>query len=127
MTDCSLPTKRLRLALLASFSLPSVLLAVAPDAVNDDLRTTDPVAANASLVLAESKLITNDSGDDKAVKSVTTPSSDGATVSWDGTNVTYTPGDGSSDVFLALDTGEHEDDSFTYTLEGSDGDDDTAT
>ncbi len=127
MTDCSLSTKRLRFALLASLSLPSVLLAVAPNAVNDDLRTTDPVAANASLVLAESKLITNDSGDDKAVKSVTTPSSDGATVSWDGTNVTYTPGDGSSDVFLALDTGEHEDDSFTYTLEGSDGDDDTAT
>lgn len=133
MTDCSLLSKRLRsgLLLLLGCAAPSLMFAVAPNATDDDLRTpnSNRVAANASKIIAESTLTGNDTGDDKAIKSVTSPTSDGATVAWDDTlnQVTYTPGDGNSDKFLELDAGETEDDSFVYTLEGSDGDDDTAT
>lgn len=131
MTDYSSTFKHFRasLFLLCSCCLPSLAFAAtAPSAVNDDLRTTDPVAANATLTIDESDLIGNDAGDGKAVKAVSAASS-GATVSWSDTNsqVTYTPGNGTANKFLALDSGEHSDEIFTYTLEGTGGADDTAT
>lgn len=125
----SLPLKkRHQCGLLAVCYLGLSVLAhaVAPDAVNDNL-TASPVNQNQNKVILEATLIGNDAGDGKNIKSVTSPSSSGAIVTWSNGAGTVTYNPTAVAAFIALDSGASVDDTFIYTLQGTDGVDDTAT
>lgn len=99
--------------------------AVAPNAVGDDL-TSSPVNQNQSKSITEALLISNDVGDGKNIKSVASSSTKSATITWNNTTkiVTYDPT--TVTAFIALPDGDSTNDTFTYTLQGTDGADDTA-
>ncbi len=100
--------------------------ATAPNAVDDDLRST-PVPQNETMIIMEATLTANDTGEDLAITGADATSSLGAVVSWDDDleQITYDPRNVPGLVALAA--GETADDTFTYTLSGSGGPDDTAT
>jgi len=107
------------------FGLSGMASAVAPNAVNDNL-TGSPINQNQTRTISEASLIANDAGDNKSLKSVVSPSNSGAVVLWNNgaSQVSYDPTAVAG--FIALDSGATADDTFTYTLQGSDGADDTA-
>ncbi|HSP41938.1 MAG TPA: Ig-like domain-containing protein [Luteolibacter sp.] len=121
-------TMLFRCGLIAGFSLAasSMLHAVAPDAVDDDLTGT-PVNQNDTLVIDEADLIANDAGDGINIRSASSASTLGADVTWSNpaNTVTYDPT--SEPDLIALDSGDSADDTFTYVLQGTDGPDATAT
>ncbi|QRF68879.1 ExeM/NucH family extracellular endonuclease [Ponticoccus alexandrii] len=83
----------------------------------DDAATTDE---NAVLTIAATTLLANDQdfdGDSLTLTGVDATSAAGAAVTFDGTNVTYTPGT----LFDALAEGETATDSFTYSVSDGQG------
>ncbi|WP_269526453.1 Ig-like domain-containing protein [Coraliomargarita parva] len=101
-------------------------LAVAPDAVNDDL-SSDPVTAGVNKEYDESDLTANDLGDGKTISLVNPASTKGILISWSNPQNTITYNASLSSTFDYLDSGDSTTDTFGYTLSGTDGDPDSAT
>ncbi len=88
----------------------------------DDAAATDedtPLLIDAATLLANDREF---DGDTIAITSVEATSALGATVSFDGTTVTYDPA-----IFASLAAGETIEDTFTYTVDDGKGGTDTAT
>ena len=92
-----------------------------PVAQNDTLNSAPGLSEDSTLIVAASTLLANDTdvdlSDDLTVASVSTTSTNGATVSLVGTDITYDPTGAAA--LQALAAGETLTDTFTYTI--SDG------
>ncbi len=89
----------------------------------DDTATTDE---DSSLTIAAATLLDNDlefDGDTLTISALDTASTSGATISFDGDNIVYDPGD----IFADLNDGETATDTFTYTADDGNGGTSTAT
>ncbi len=129
MTTFTSPLKRFRVAL----QLPLMLglcasaHAAAPDANNDSFTSgANRVQADATKLISTATLLGNDSGDDIVFNALGGSSSTaGAPISVSGGIITYDPRNVAS--FINLPDGVTSDDTFTYSISGSDGPNNSAT
>lgn len=131
MTTFTSLKKRFRVVLPITLmlSLGATAHAAAPDANNDSFTSSgERIDADETKVILAPLLLVNDSGDDIVFDSISgSSSSDGASISYSSGSqlITYDPSGVS--VFINLPQGSTRNDTFTYSISGSDGPNDSAT
>ncbi len=109
-----------KLLAISYFGFTAVAAAVVPDAEDDDL-TGSSVDQDVVSKITEVSLTANDAGDGKYIDSVSSSSNLNAAVSWseDDSEVSYDPRGVAA--LIALPEGSSVEDTFTYSLAGTDG------